>query len=306
MKKFIKIMLAFAIFFLSIIIAIDTIVIGNTKWKIYNIEELANMENVDAIFVLGAGLKNNKPSKMLEERLDQAISLYKNGISDKIIVSGDHGRINYDEVNVMKQYLIDNDIPSDAIFMDHAGFNTYNSMYRAKNIFGIDKMVVVTQEYHLYRALYVANSLGIDAYGSNATREIYSGQMFRDMREILARVKDFFLAIFKPQASVLGDKIDISSSGNVTNDYYILLTPTLTGSQHYVKDKEVYEKILAFTNKEFSPIKCDGTTSYTMELNGSTVYDIEIFDNIVHIVDGDSEVILTEEESNIFLNLLIN
>lgn len=304
MKKWIKVLFSLTIFCISIIVAIDSLVIGNTKERIYDIAELKKIKKVDAILVLGAGLKNNKPSKMLEERLQQAIILYENGISNKIIVSGDHGRIDYDEVNVMKQYLIDNHIPEDVIFMDHAGFNTYDSMYRSKYIFNVERIVVVTQEYHLYRALYIANSLGIDAYGSNATKRIYSGQRYRNVREILARVKDFFLSIFKPKSSLLGDKIDLGTSGNVTNDFYINITPILSGGQHHIRNKEIYDEILLLTKKDRSNRVCGGTESYTMELNGSKVYSLEVFDNIIHIVDDDEEIILTEEESKIIFDIV--
>ena len=83
-------------------------------------------------------------------------------------MSGDHGRVSYDEVNTMKDYAINDGIPSDDIFMDHAGFSTYDSMYRAKEIFGVKKIVIVSQKYHLTRALYIAKKLGIEAYGVSA------------------------------------------------------------------------------------------------------------------------------------------
>ena len=102
--------------------------------------------------------------------------------------------------------------------MDHAGFSTYESMYRAKEIFGVKKMIVVTQSYHLYRAVYVANRLGIDTYGVAAVNTRYSGQSVRDVREYLAVFKDFFQAIVKPEPTLLGSPIDITGDGNVTND----------------------------------------------------------------------------------------
>ena len=131
-------------------------------------------EGKDAILVLGAGLRNGKPSPILKDRLDTAIKLYKDGVSKRIIVSGDHGKKYYDEVNVMKDYLIDNGIDSNNIFMDHAGFSTYDSIYRAKNIFQANDIVIVTQEYHLYRSLYLAKRLGLNAVGVSATLRDYS------------------------------------------------------------------------------------------------------------------------------------
>jgi SanA protein len=102
--------------------------------------------------------------------------------------------------------------------MDHAGFSTYESLYRAKEIFGADRIIIVSQEYHLYRALYIAKALGIEAYGVSADLRSYSGQYKRELREILARNKDFILAIAKPVPSVLGDSISLDGSGDVTND----------------------------------------------------------------------------------------
>lgn len=133
-------------------------------------------------------------------------------------MSGDHGRNNYDEVNVMKQYAIDQGVPSSDIFMDHAGFSTYDSIYRAKEIFNADKVIIVTQEYHLYRALYIANKLGLEAYGVRANPKQYSVQLFRELREILARNKDFIKTIYKPKPTYLGEVIPVSGDGNITND----------------------------------------------------------------------------------------
>lgn len=305
MKHFIKILLSLGIFFISIIIAINIVVISNTKGRIYTVEELKE-EEYDAILVLGAGLKNNKPSKMLKERLDAAKELYDNKIANVIIVSGDHGRINYDEVNVMKQYLIDNGIPSEDIYMDHAGFNTYDSMYRAKSIFGVDSMVVVTQKYHLYRAMYIAKRLGIKVSGYDALKKTYSGQTYRNIREVLARVKDFFLALFKMPATVLGDTIDIHSTGDVTNDYYVYIASLEDDQTHYVKDKDIADKIMNLTKGEFQKRDCDGTASYTMKINGSANYTLEIFGDNIHIVNDDEELILNAEDAKIIFDILNN
>ena len=133
-------------------------------------------------------------------------------------MSGDHGRAEYDEVNVMKTYATDCGVPSQDVFMDHAGFSTYESMYRAKEIFGVKKMVIVTQEYHLYRALYTAEKLGIEVKGVACDRYIYEGQIYREIREILARDKDFLYCIFKPTPTYLGEAIPVSGDGNLTND----------------------------------------------------------------------------------------
>ena len=155
---------------------------------------------------------------MLEDRLLEGIKLYQNNVSNKIIMSGDHGRKEYNEVKIMKDYAIEKGIPSENIFMDHAGFSSYESIYRAKEIFGANKIVIVTQKYHLYRALYIANQLGIEAYGVGADPRQYVGATYRELREILARNKDFVKCIFKPEPTYLGDTIPVSGNGDITND----------------------------------------------------------------------------------------
>ena len=188
-----------------------------TKNKINYIDKI-NEENVDCILVLGAGIRNNGPSPMLEDRLLTAIELYKNGVAPKILVSGDHENYNYDEVNVMKNYLKDNGIPSSDIFMDHAGLSTYDSIYRAKKIFKASKVVIVTQKYHLYRSLYIAKSLNLKSIGVSATKKEYVNQRKRDIREVAARIKDFFKCIVRPEPTYLGEVISIKGNGDKTND----------------------------------------------------------------------------------------
>ena len=217
MKKIIKYMSLIMFISIIIILLVNIYVIFLTKSKIKNLEKTDELD-IDCIIVLGAGIRGNAPSPMLEDRLITGLELYNKNISNKIIVSGDHGRVNYDEVNVMKNYLIEQNIPSENIFMDHAGFSTYDSIYRAKEIFKVNKAIIVTQEYHLYRALYIAKELGIEAYGVSATKRIYGNQMKRDIREFAARIKDFIKCIFKPKSKYLGEIIPVSSNGNITND----------------------------------------------------------------------------------------
>jgi vancomycin permeability regulator SanA len=161
---------------------------------------------------------NGNPSWMLADRLKTGIELYKQGVAPKILMSGDHGKENYDEVNTMKQYAIDAGVPSSDIFMDHAGFSTYESMYRTKEIFEAESVVVVSQEYHLYRAVYIAENLGITAYGVSPEYCIYGGEGYREVREQLARCKDFFTTIIKPKPTYLGETIPVNGDGNITND----------------------------------------------------------------------------------------
>lgn len=214
-----KTLITFSILLLIILIiifGINAYVKLSVKKKIINIEKIE--KNYDTILILGAGLRNGKPSPVLKDRLDTAYTLYEKGIAPKIIVSGDHGTKNYDEVNVMKNYLIEKGVPSEDIFMDHAGFSTYDSLYRAKNVFLSKKIVIVTQEFHLYRSLYIAKKLNLDSAGVSATLRHYSGEIKFELREILARVKDFVKTIFKPKSKYIGEEIPVFGDGNITND----------------------------------------------------------------------------------------
>lgn len=172
---------------------INAYVVVRAKKLITDKNTLAgNSKEMDTIIVLGAGIRpDGSLSPMLRERLDMGICLYQQGMADSILVSGDHGRENYDEVNAMKAYAIENGVPSERIFMDHAGFSTYETMYRAKEIFKVKTAVVVTQEYHMYRALYIAENLGIEVKGVPCDTRKYTKELYRRSREILARNKDF-------------------------------------------------------------------------------------------------------------------
>lgn len=216
MKKVIIYVIIVIIIMVIIMLGINFYVKKTTESQILN--DFSNIKDIDCILILGAKVVDNKPSPMLEDRLLEGINLYKNNIAKKIIMSGDNGTKRYDEVNTMKKYAIENDIPSEDIFMDHAGFSTYESIYRAKEIFCAKKIVIVTQKYHLYRALYIANKLGIKAYGAISEPRQYVGQIYRELREILARDKDFIKCIFKPEPKYLGETIPVSGNGDATND----------------------------------------------------------------------------------------
>lgn len=186
--------------------------------KILKVDDISIGE-ADCILVLGCQvIEDGKPSHMLRDRLQRGVELYQLGVADKLLMSGDHGQTDYNEVETMKRYAIDEDIDSSDIFMDHAGFSTYESIYRAKEVFGVEKMIIVTQEYHLYRALYIAEKLGVEAYGVASDYHTYYGQSMRDLREILARNKDFITTIVKPKPTYLGEPVDIHANGDITND----------------------------------------------------------------------------------------
>ena len=149
-----------------------------TADKIVNETEAAKLD-ADCILVLGCGVReDDTPSLMLRDRLETGVALYEAGAAPKLLMSGDHGRKDYDEVNLMKDYAMEKGIPSEDIFMDHAGFSTYDSMVRARDIFCAKTVVIVSQEYHLYRALYLAEKLGLEAYGVPALDVNYRGQAY--------------------------------------------------------------------------------------------------------------------------------
>lgn len=199
------------------------VISGINGWMYYGvkdhwIEDQKLSEALDCVLILGAGLRpDGTPSLMLEERLDEGIRLYREGLAKKLLMSGDHGKKYYDEVNAMRSYALAKGVPSEDIFMDHAGFSTYDSLYRAKAIFEVKKTVIVSQRYHLYRAFYIADRLKIEAYAAPADRRRYPGQNYREIREAAARAKDFFKVHLRMKPRYLGETIPISGDGNITD-----------------------------------------------------------------------------------------
>ena len=194
------------------------------------VDEAAGLE-ADAILVLGAGIwAPDHPSPMLADRLSRAMELWRAGAGHKLLMSGDHGSDDYDEVNVMKDYAIAAGVPSEDIFMDHAGFSTYESVYRARDVFEVQQPLIVTQHYHMYRALYIADALGLDASGISADTRRYAGQSYRAAREVLARAKDFLQCITQPEPTFLGEAIPITGSGDRTNDRNFVIEAGATPS----------------------------------------------------------------------------
>ncbi len=181
-------------------------------------QEARELEDVDCILVLGCGVRpDGEPSLMLRDRLDTGLGLYGSGAAPKLLMSGDHGRSDYDEVNAMKAVALEAGVPVQDIFLDHAGFSTYESMVRAKEVFLVRRVIVVSQKYHLYRAVYDARAMGLDAWGVAAEDIAYTGQQVRELREVLARAKDYLYCIFRPDPTFLGEAIPISGNGEETN-----------------------------------------------------------------------------------------
>lgn len=199
MKKIFKYILIVLIVIILVPVMINFYVILSTKNRIVSgYSEL--LTDIDYIVVLGAGIRRGKPSPMLEDRLKTGISLYNNDISNKILITGDHMNDDYDEVTVMKNYLLEHGIPEEDIITDNYGISTYDSIYRVKNVYKSNKVVIVSQRYHLYRALFLSDNLDLESYGVEADLRYYYGQWYREIREILARNKDFIKGIIKPKA----------------------------------------------------------------------------------------------------------
>lgn len=218
-KKLLVTLLILGFLGLGLLLGINAGVKASVKDRILTGQEAAQLSDVDCVLVLGCLVRDGGvPSGMLEDRLTVGLELYSLGAAPKLLMTGDHGRVDYNEVGTMKEYAMDAGVPSEDIFMDHAGFSTYESLYRARDIFQADRVIIVTQKYHLYRALYIAEALGVEAWGVEADLHTYGGQTYREVREVLARCKDFVTAIFQPDPTYLGEAIPISGSGDLTND----------------------------------------------------------------------------------------
>lgn len=186
----------------------------------YIAADAAKLPDADAILVLGARVYGDGAvSPMLHDRLAEGLALYRAGKAPRFVVSGDHGTIEYDEVNAMKRFLEERGVPPEHIFTDHAGFSTYESLYRARDVFGAKRLIVVTQGYHLKRAVYVGRRLGMDVYGVPSDPRAYPGMARFEAREKLARAKDFvFVHWLRPKPTYLGEPFPLTGDGRATHD----------------------------------------------------------------------------------------
>lgn len=179
----------------------------------------SEVDHASVAIVLGARVKaNGEPSDILRDRLLTVIDVYRAGSVGKILVSGDDGQMEYDEVNAMRLYLLAAGVEPDDIFLDHAGFDTYDSMIRAQKVFGVTNAIIVTQRYHLPRALYLVDAFGIKAQGVAADRRTYRGIVRYTVREILADVKAVINVVLQASPRFLGEAIDVTGDGRVTWD----------------------------------------------------------------------------------------
>lgn len=196
--------------------AVNTAVHLTVRNDVVSTEKIA--KQYDCILILGAKVfDDGTPCDMLRDRLDTGAAVYFNGGATRIIVSGDHGRTEYDEVNAMKKYLVGLGIPENVIFTDHAGFSTYDSLYRTFDIFGAKSVIVVTQKFHLSRALYIAESYGLDAVGVEADLHTYAGVAYNYVREVPAIFKDFIKTCLSLPAQYGGESISLSGDASASD-----------------------------------------------------------------------------------------
>ena len=182
--------------------------------------DFEEIPNRTAILILGSQIRGTRLSPVLQDRVDAGIRMMENGKGEKLLLSGDHGQIYYDEVNAMRLYVLEHapDIREEDIFMDHAGFSTWDSMYRARDVFEVKDVLIVTQQFHISRAVCMARSLGLDAVGYGINQDRFQGRSLRywRLREYFARVKAFYSILRKPKPRYLGDKIPIWGDGRAT------------------------------------------------------------------------------------------
>ena len=190
-------------------LGLSAYVVSSTRARVLE-AEAPPPEDLDCILVLGCGVRpDGSPSHMLEDRMKRAIQLYQAGWSDVLLLSGDNRKEDYNEVGVMKAYAMARGVPEEAIVLDHAGLCTYDSLYRARAIFGAERVVVITQRFHISRALYIGRSLGVEAWGVTADLRSYQHELFNRCREILARDKDALWCLVKPEPTHLGEKVPL-------------------------------------------------------------------------------------------------
>ena len=192
--------MSIAALFAAFVIVSNLIVTRQTSSLVISSEEAAGIGDFDCILVLGCKVKaDGTPSDMLNDRCVVGAELYLDGAAPVILMSGDHQSDDYNEVAAMKKVATDEGVPENAILLDDLGLSTYESVYRAKNVFGFNKILIVTQDYHLPRALFIAKQLGLDACGVASNPRSYTNQFFRNVREIFARSKDFINVLVQPE-----------------------------------------------------------------------------------------------------------
>ena len=200
---------------LSLVLTVSTTMVRITTPAILTVDTLSDTADYDCILVLGAGVRaDGTPSDMLRDRVTVAVELY-HATGAPLLMSGDHTG-DYNEVGVMKALAVEMGVPAEDIFLDHEGYSTYESIYRAKGVFGAETILIVTQEYHLHRALYIAGELDMEAEGVSADLRPYTKQKQYSLREHLARFKDLFTAAKGDYKGHLDPPVDLDGDGNLT------------------------------------------------------------------------------------------
>ena len=191
----------------------------NSQSKTYVFQDTSDLPEAEVVLVLGARVyERGIMSGMFQDRVETALDLYEEEKVEKILISGDHGREDYDEVNTAKDYLLDKGVKSEDIFLDHAGFDTYDSLYRAREIFEVSSVIVVTQNFHLPRAVYIGRKLDLEIYGLSADKHLYANVDYNESREIFSKVKAFLDVSFHAKPKFLGEKIPISGDSKKSWD----------------------------------------------------------------------------------------
>ena len=215
-KKHKKKVIIFALLGMVIYLFLIPELMGITTEK-YIKKDCSKLPGTYTALVLGAQVyKSGNPSAILKDRLLKAMELYRKNIVKRFLLSGDHGSKYYDEVNNMKKFLLKNGVKGEDIFLDHAGFNTYSSIVRAKEVFVVTNLIIVTQEFHLPRAVYIARKKGMDAYGYIADRRQYTGMKYYKVREYFARIKSRFEVLFNVKPKYLGEEIPITGKSKLS------------------------------------------------------------------------------------------
>ena len=216
MKKYLKILVYLFILGLIAIISVNLYVKSATKAYIHH--SLKRFPKNDVGIIFGAGIRGDQPSKYLKDRLDAGILLYKSKRINKILLSGDNGREEYDELTVMKKYCYSHGVDTTKSVIDYAGFDTYSTMYRAKHIFKINRATLISQEYHLNRAIYIGQKLGIKSVGYSANKGEYRGYNYVCFREYGSIFKSFLDVFRNREPHFLGNPIDINGVSNYSKE----------------------------------------------------------------------------------------
>lgn len=215
-KKLIILFICATVICIAAVWATNYRVKSRTENVIYS--SLTDVPKTKVAIIFGAGINGDKPSRYLKDRLDAGISLYKNHKIDKILLSGDNGRDEHDELTVMKLYCYENGVDSNKIYIDYAGFDSYSTMYRAKHIFKVDTAILVSQKYHLNRCVFLGDKLGVKSYGYSADRGVYPGYKYYSFREKLSITKSVFDVMRDRRPKYLGEPVDVNGKSNYTKE----------------------------------------------------------------------------------------